>query len=148
MPNWSLHQRPLIKSAMTPFPHSIAIEAPLEQAIGMMSEHNIRHLPVKDGSQLVGIVTDRDVRMVLDTRIGPRWERELQVRDACIPDAYTVDLNTPLDVVLLEMVENNVSSALVLKDDKLAGIFTAHDACRTFGDFLSWLYPEGGDEAA
>lgn len=148
MPNWSLHQRPLIKSAMTPFPHSIAIEAPLEQAIEMMTAHDIRHLPVKNGSRLVGIVTDREVRMVLDTRLAPRWERELRVRDACIPDTYAVDLNTPLDMVLLEMAEKSISSALVLKDGKLAGIFTSHDACRSFGDFLSWLYPDGGDEAA
>jgi hypothetical protein len=42
------------------------------------------------------------------------------------------------------MVEQHVSSALVLKDGKLAGIFTTHDACRSFGDFLSWLFPRYG----
>jgi len=149
MSNWSLHQRPSIKMAMTPFPHSIDIEAPLERAMSMMVEHDIRHLPVKEGSRLVGVVTDRDVKMVLDTRLGPRWERDLQVRNACLPDAYAVDLNTPLDVVLADMVKNHIDSALVLKEGKLAGIFTAQDACRAFAEFLHSLFPpEGGDTAA
>ena len=148
MRTWSLSQRPLIKSAMTPFPHSILIDEPLERAIEMMAEHSIRHLPVKDGTRLVGIVTDRDVKMVLDTRLGPRWENGLQVRHACTPDSYVVDLNTPLDAVLAEMVSKHLDSALVVKEGKLAGIFTAHDACRAFAELLADFFPGGGDEAA
>jgi hypothetical protein len=36
----------------------------------------------------------------------------------------------------------------VVKEDKLAGIFTMSDACRHFAKLLRSLFPPGGDDAA
>ena len=36
----------------------------------MMAAHEIRHLPVMEGGQLVGVVADRDIRLILDPREG------------------------------------------------------------------------------
>jgi acetoin utilization protein AcuB len=35
----------------------------LRKVVHLMNEHHIRHVPVVEGDQLVGIVTDRDVRL-------------------------------------------------------------------------------------
>ena len=37
---------PQVIAMMTPFPHSIDVEATLAEARGMMDSHDIRHLPV------------------------------------------------------------------------------------------------------
>lgn len=140
---------PEIKSVMTPFPWHIHIEDSLSRATEVMAEHEIRHLPVTDGGELVGIVSERDIGLLLTPNLGPERQAGLTVGDACVRDAYVVDLSTRLDRVLLEMAERHIDSALVVKSGRLAGIFTATDACRCFGELLRAQFPDpGGNEAA
>jgi acetoin utilization protein AcuB len=135
---------PAIAAVMTPFPWYIHIEDRLSRAREVMEEQGIRHLPVTEEGALVGVVTERDLRLLEGTGRG----EALSVRDACVRDAYVVQVNTRLDEVLLEMARRHIGSALVVKNDKLAGIFTVTDACRSFGQFLRELFPEPDDEIA
>lgn len=139
---------PLIKSVMTPFPYSIAIDARIEDAQAMMAEHDIRHLPVKEQGKIVSVISDRDIRLRLQS--GPeRTSESLRVRDVCVPGTYIVELNERLDCVLLHMAHHHIGSALVVKNGKLAGIFTTTDACRAYGEYLRSLFPTGdGHDAA
>ena len=129
-----MRDEPQLKNLMTPFPYSVDAEAPIEQAIEFMREHKIRHLPVTTKGALTSLVTDRDVKLVL----GPdfAYPRDLKVRDAIVKDCYIVDLATPLSVVLRHMAEQRIGSAVVTRRGKLAGIFTANDACRAFANYL------------
>src|SRR3989304_9026178 len=61
----NMRQVPSIKSVMTPFPYSIDIEAPINEARAFMQKQNIRHLPVIAGGKLAGIVSDRDIKLFL-----------------------------------------------------------------------------------
>jgi acetoin utilization protein AcuB len=135
---------PLIKSAMTAFPYSVEREAPLLDARRLMLEHHVHHLPVTSNHVLCGIVTDRDIKLLLGPELDYPDPRKLTVEDAYVPDAYEVDLNTPLSVVLLEMARRHVGAAIVTGHGRLAGIFTATDACRTFGEWLRERYPPPG----
>ncbi len=137
---------PPIKAVMTPFPYSIDRAEPLDRAREMMERHDFRHLPVKDGARLVGVITDRDLRLIFEPRLG--LPAELTAGDVA-HEAYVVDLNERLDNVLLLMAERHIGSALVVKEGRLAGIFTHTDACRRFGEFLRERFLEaGGDDAA
>jgi CBS domain-containing protein len=134
---------PPIKAVMTPFPFVIDIDAPLSRAREMMRANAIRHLPVVDTGRLVGLLGPRDLVPPGDGADDRR------VRDACSgTPAYVVGLTEPLDRVLMHMADRRLDAALVVKDDKLAGIFTASDACQQFGKLLRTLFPQGGDEAA
>jgi acetoin utilization protein AcuB len=136
---------PPIKALMTPFPHSIASDAPVAEAKGMMESHSIRHLPVKDGDRLVGVITDREVDRSLDPqrrRHAPENVGEIAV------EAHVVDLLTPADQVLEKMEKWRLEAVLVVKDDRLAGIFTVTDACAGFAELLRTLFPGGGGEVA
>jgi len=42
---------------------SIAPDDSLRHAVRMMNDHHVRQLPVTEGSRLVGILTDRDIRL-------------------------------------------------------------------------------------
>lgn len=134
---------------MTPFPHFVAIDESLLRAKALMVEHEVRHLPVKDGNALVGLVTDRDIKRALDPDLGLPPKEELFVRDVFIPDAYVVDIHEPLDRVLEHMFRNHIGSSLVTKAGRLVGIFTTVDACRLFCEHLRSLFPTGpGNTAA
>ena len=125
-----------VKSVMTPFPYSVDAEATLDAAIEFMRAHKIRHLPVTTKGRLTSIISDRDIKLVLGPDFASPSSRELKVRDAMVKDCYIVDLATPLAAVLRHMATQRIGSAVVTRRGKLAGVFTASDACRTFANYL------------
>jgi len=139
---------PSLKSVMTPFPWFIHIEDRLGRAAEVMAERDIRHLPVTQDGRLVGVLAERDLQLVMGSVASPEQRAGLTVRDACVLDAYVVETSEPLDRVLLTMARRHIGSALVVKNGKLAGIFTVTDACRCFAELLGSLFPEIGDDIA
>ncbi len=127
---------PQLKSAMTPFPYSVDVGAPVSEALEFMREHKIRHLPVMEHGNLKGVISDRDINLALGPDFAYPDANELKVRDAMIADCYVVDLHTPLHAVLRHLAEQRLGSALVTRRGKLAGVFTLTDACRAFADYL------------
>jgi len=49
---------------MTPNPDSVAPGVPAAEAFASLSEHGYRHIPVVDGTQLVGLVSMRDLMRI------------------------------------------------------------------------------------
>lgn len=140
---------PSIGSAMTPFPHVVQVDESVLVARTLMVEHDVRHLPVKDGNSLVGVLTDRDLKRALDANVGLPPKEELFVRDVFVPDAYVVDVAEPLDDVLDHLSSQHIGSALVTKHGRLVGIFTLTDAARFFCQHLRSLFPsDSGDDVA
>ena len=140
---------PSIGSVMTPFPCVVQVDASVLAARALMIEHEVRHLPVKDGSALIGVLTDRDLKRALDPSLGLPPKEELFVRDIFVPDAYIVDVGEPLDCVLDHLSSQHIGSALVTKSGRLVGIFTLTDAARLFRRHLRSLFPcHSGDEVA
>lgn len=139
---------PSVKSVMTPFPYSIAPDATVREARELMRGHDIRHLPVLEDHALVGIITDRDIKLMLGPDFDYPSEEEVLVSDIALDDPYVVDLEEPLDNVLAEMARRHVGSALVTRGDRLAGVFTVTDVCRCFAEHLRKGRPGGGDAAA
>jgi acetoin utilization protein AcuB len=131
---------PSIKSVMTPFPHSIGKGATLDEARAMMAKHKIRHLPVMDSERLTSVIDQRAIELSRGAK---------RVGDVALSKAYVVELTKPLDVVLLHMAKEHLDCAVVVKEGRLAGIFTFTDVCRSYGKLLGEIYPRsGGDEAA
>lgn len=140
---------PAIKSVMTPFPYSVDIDAPIAEAQRFMREHRIRHLPVTEKQELVGVLSDRDIKLYLGPDLDYPKPKETRVRDVYMDSPYIVDLNERLDVVLQAMADRHIGSVLVTRNRKLAGVFTVTDACRTFARHLRDRFkPPDGDEAA
>ncbi len=127
---------PLILGVMTPFPYSIDIKASAEQALAIMQKHRFHHLPVFRDDRLIGVITQRDIEFALRT-LSPGEIDELLVGDLYSEDPYVVDDHTRLDRVLHELAEGAHSVAFITRDEKLVGIFTAHDAFRLLGKIFS-----------
>ena len=121
---------------MTPFPHTVDIDAPLAEAHQLMREHRFRHLPVTSNGKIVGVLTDRDISLILGPDFERPDEREPKVRNAHIEEACIVPASTPVAKVARLMADNRTGSAIVTKHDKLVGIFTVTDACRALAEVL------------
>ena len=122
---------------MTPFPYSIDVDAPLEEAHKLMREHHFRHLPVTHAGAIVGVLTDRDIKLVLGPDFDYPNEEQLTVREAYVERPCVVPASTPVATVARTMAENHIGSAIVTKNDKLVGIFTVTDACRALAEVLA-----------
>lgn len=142
------HMPPVV-SVMTAFPHFVHLDDSIAKVAELMDEHNIRHVPVKDGDHVVGIVSERDLRWVKNPVLPSVDVMTLKVRDLQTPDPYTVQINSPLAEVVLEMANRKIGTAVVVKGEKLAGIVTVIDVCRALGEFLTDRFgsPEGGQAA-
>ena len=116
---------------MTRHPHSIRVDDTLATAKKMMAHLQVRHLPVLEAGNVIGVVSERDVAFAERAGAGAK-----KVSDACVEEAYAVDIDTSLFVVATAMAEKKIGSAIILEDGKLAGIFTTVDACRALADSL------------
>lgn len=126
---------PQIQKYMTTQPHSIGGEQTLAQAEKMMREYSIRHLPVLEDGKVVGLVSDRDIKLVESLKdVDPA---KLAVSEVARQDVYMVAPSDMLDDVVGTMAERKLGSALILDNHKLVGIFTYVDALRAFADLLS-----------
>lgn len=126
---------PSIKSVMQPFPHSIGDHESLEAAQEMMARLGIRHLPVQRGGELLGILSDRDINFILAQR--REAPENIAVKDSYTEDPYVVEPNVGLSHVVRRMADEKIGCAMVVEQDKLVGIFTTVDACRTLAELLA-----------
>jgi len=109
-------------------------EMSVKQAFLTMRTHRVRHLPVVDGDQLVGIISDRDLRRPRWAESIDDWTAYYQVTDdVTVKDVMT---SNPEVVHTYESILKAVSvfreqryGALPVldKDENLVGILSAQD---------------------
>jgi len=122
---------------MTPSPHTIGRDQSLAKAREAMQRFGVRHLPVLDGGALVGILTDRDVRLV-ESIADPE---ETLVEEAMTPEPYVVQADAFLRDVAREMSQHKYGCAVVLERGAVVGIFTTIDALRALLEVEHELTP-------
>ncbi len=104
-----------------------------------MQRKRIRHLPVQDREKLVGIVSDRDVRLAFpapaaDMEVGERralWER-LRVWQIMNRVVVTVAPDSLMERAARALLRYRIGGLPVLSDGRLVGIITETDFLRAF----------------
>ncbi|NIR29993.1 MAG: CBS domain-containing protein [Gammaproteobacteria bacterium] len=138
---------PRIGELMTASPQCVDVSDTVKTAKTLMLNENIKHLPVLRGERLVGILSDRDVKLAQAVSTDPNFHDNARVEDVFRSNPYTVPRSEPANRVLSEMAERRIGSVLIVEDEELIGIFTTTDACRCFADFLRFHFGDGEDEA-
>ena len=134
---------------MTPEPVTLSENESMGEALMLMRRHNIRHLPVVNGSILVGIVTDRDLRRASPSLLsGIAEDRYQEVLDGTsvarimTREPFTVRLDTDLGEAVGLLVEKKLGSLPVVNGAELVGIFTEVDALRVLLEVLKKIKKE------
>jgi CBS domain-containing protein len=140
---------PNVGSVMTPFPYSVDADETFENIETLMNAHNIRHVPVQQDGQVVGIVSERDLHTRLGRTATLANKSRIRARDIMVENPYLVAFETPLNEVTNQMAQRHIGSAIVLHHGKLAGILSAMDVCRILAEILESEFPPAtGDDAA
>ncbi len=124
-----------MRDAMTATPHTIGRTQPLSVAREMMHKHSIRHLPVLEGGQLVGLVSARDLE-VLDGVQGVDAGK-VTVEEAMAQDVYLASPDAPLAHSLEAMASHKYGCIVVADQGKVVGIFSTVDAVRLLAGVLN-----------
>ena len=125
---------PTIQKYMTTTPHTVRPDLTIAAADKIMHENRIRHLPVLNGGQLVGLLSQRDIRLIesfKDVDI-----KTVQVVEAMSQDVFEVSPSSSLDEVVLTMAAKKYGSAVVTQNSHVVGIFTAVDALQALAELL------------
>jgi acetoin utilization protein AcuB len=123
-----------IKDVMQPSPKSIGTGQNLLTAAKIMKEMRIRHLPVKKGGELVGILSERDISTA---QASKKLELDqILISEVYIEEPFQFEPDVSLHSVVTRMAEEKIGSALIVREEELLGIFTTTDACTTLASLL------------
>jgi acetoin utilization protein AcuB len=117
----------VIAEFMTRSPHTIGSDQLLEHARKLMNQRRIRHLPVLEGGQLVGLVSQRDVYFVEALDIAGD-KSEITVDEAMSRDVFAVGVSTPVAQVVESMVRKKLGCAVITDAGRVVGVFSTIDA--------------------
>lgn len=139
----------LVRSKMTSNVITASPETTLADALKLTRGNRIRHLPVVADTRLVGLVTDRDLRLALP----PVWASDTdhaqlrdafntkQVKEVMVTEIITTSPDSPIEDAARKLYEHRIGCLPVLENDQLLGIITETDLLRAFVELF------GADEA-
>jgi acetoin utilization protein AcuB len=140
---------PIVGAVMTSFPYFVGTNDSVLEVEKIMDERGIRHLPVQDSGNLVGLVSERDLHHRVKRMASPDEKKLLRARDIMVAEPYVAAFNTPLNEVVAQMARRRIGAAIIVRRGKLAGILSAMDVCRIFAEYLAAEFStRGGNDAA
>lgn len=129
-----------VKERMTRNPVTVKASDSIRDAIDKMKTGHFRHLPVIDeGGKLVGMLSDRDIRLIRPSRAFVSQEDEAlqlwstSVRQAAVLDPVTIYAEASLEQAVELMLRWEIGGLPVVSPEgKLIGIITYTDVLREF----------------
>jgi len=125
----------IVEEVMSREPYSVTPQTSVREALRILFERDIRHLPVVDGSSLIGIVSIRDLPMVARVWFGAPHEVQ-QLLDQPISDVMStavisVSAKSSLGEAVDLLLAHKVGALPVVEGSKLVGILSYIDALRS-----------------
>lgn len=120
----------LVQDSMTREVVTLAPETTAAEALKLCRERGIRHLPIVEGEDLVGMVSDRDLRSATPALGDPARAAALErivVSDVMAHDVATARPDDPIEMAANAMRERGIGSLPVVGDGRLVGIITSSD---------------------
>ncbi|MGZ4112069.1 MAG: CBS and ACT domain-containing protein [Tumebacillaceae bacterium] len=130
----------LIESMMVRDVITLAPEATLQEALRLIREKRIRHLPIVRDRLLVGLLSDRDLRDAAPSKLEPGDTLALLSNTTCeqlmVRDVITCH---PLDFVedaASQMYRHRVGCLPVVTNGQLVGLITERDILHTLVEMM------------
>lgn len=124
-----------VKNWMKTNPVTIARDALLQDASQLMTTNGIRHLPVTDGDQLVGFITESDLRQFS----FPAMVEDITVEKVMVLNPITINANSSIETAAKLIHDFKIGGMPVLEKKKLIGILTTSDLLNAFIEVMGLL---------
>jgi len=120
---------------------TVGVDDYISDAIALMREKGIRHLPVLKNNKLKGIVSDRDIKEYSPSKATCLDVYELhyllantKIKDIMRPKLFTTTPDTPVEEAAMVMMDQGVGCLPVLDNVELVGIISDRDIFRALVD--------------
>jgi len=124
-----------VKNWMKVNPVTIERTALLQEAAALMEEHSIRHLPVVENGQLVGFITQTDLRQYF----FPSMVERIPVHDVMVANPITIDINSSIEKAARLIHDFKIGGLPVMDKKKLVGMITSSDIVSGFIEVMGLL---------
>jgi len=119
----------------------VAPDDSISDAVSLMKEKRIKHLPVVKDDKLKGIISDRDIKAYTPSKATALDIFELHyllaktnVKEAMKVKVITTSPDTPVEEAAMVMHDENIGSLPVLQNGKLVGILSDRDIYQVLVD--------------
>ena len=100
----------------------------LTLAYDTMIDHVVRHLPVVENGQLVGLISDRDLLLAAKNSSAEGFSLDQDVKSIMSEQVHSCQPGTPVKEAAKYMTEHMIHALPVINDDnKIIGIITSSD---------------------
>ena len=125
----------LVKKWMRENVFTVDANATMQDAMELLKKHEIRMLPVMEEGNLVGVVTDRDLKKasipdIVTFEVHKLLDliSEIKVKDLMTKDPITVPLDYTVEETAEVLLKNKISGVPVVNHEgKVVGIITQSD---------------------
>jgi acetoin utilization protein AcuB len=130
-----------VRDRMSVDPCTVGPNDSLQRVVELLRRRDIRAVPVIENDELIGIVTDRDIRQVAPAY--PLFRNEVEIRHytenlkvtaAMTADPLRVQPDTPLVEAAKVLETYKISSLPVVQGRALIGMISVTDLLRAFID--------------
>jgi CBS domain-containing protein len=115
-----------VREVMTDRPRCVTMETPISEVAQLMESEDIGSLPVLEGDQLAGMITDRDI--VVRAIAQGKDPRGMPVREVASRELVTVYADDDLSNALEKMASQQVRRLPVVdEENRLVGVLAQAD---------------------
>jgi acetoin utilization protein AcuB len=135
----------IVADAMTKNPMTVSVSTSIGEVARLMLDEGIRHLPVMEAGNMVGIISDRDIKSVSMPRLVDheaietlRARYDQPISEMMAGDPVTAYPETNLAEAVDRMIDNRVGALPIVNADTgdLLGILSQSDVLRVARDRL------------
>ena len=115
-----------VRDVMTDRPRCVAPDTPVSEAAQLMASEDVGSLPVLEGEQLAGMITDRDI--VVRAIAQGKDPRGMPVREVATREVAAIHADEDLSEALTLMASQQVRRLPVIdEDNRLVGVLSQAD---------------------
>lgn len=123
----------LVRDLMVANPNTVHPDMPLSQVLTLMRDVSCRHLPVIENGILVGIISERDVRLAVNVPaldmedVGNHQVRDISAGEIMAAEPITANMDTTMQQAAHWFNANEIGALPVVENGVLVGIVTVYD---------------------
>lgn len=134
-----------VKLQMTTNPFTVTPETSIPDALAVMTERGVRHLPVVEGRRVVGVISRNDIAAASPSKATTLSAQEatyllakLQVRKVMSRPPIVVSPEALLEEAAVILRDNKIEMLPVVADDALIGVITESDILDAYINVLGF----------
>ena len=134
-----------VKNRMTVDPWTVRADATIPEAITTMKDRHVRHLPVMDAGQVVGVISEGDIDANLPSKATSLSVNEvtylinkLTVATVMSRNPLTIASDALLEQAAVVMRENKIEMLPVVDDGRLVGVITESDLLDAYIEIMGF----------